>query len=178
MNHSSNGSHRVAGVSTLAVHAGELRQKAVNAITDPIVCSATYTFANTQAVIDFLEKKEDREEYGRYGNPGEKVVERKLAALENGEDAILYASGMAAFVGVLMATLQAGDEVVFFDECYHRSREFCSQHLSRFGVVTRQIRSCDYEAMDAAITPKTQLLVSASPTNPPLRVADPDRPRR
>ena len=50
MNHSSNGSHR-PGVSTLAVHAGELRQKAVNSITDPIVCSATYTFANTQAVI-------------------------------------------------------------------------------------------------------------------------------
>ena len=96
MNHSSNGSHRVPGASTVAVHAGELRQKAGNAITDSIVCSATYTFANTQAVLDYLEKKEDREEYGRYGNPGEKVVERKLATLENGEDAILYASGMAA----------------------------------------------------------------------------------
>ena len=105
MNHSSNGSHR-AGTSTLAVHAGELRQKAGNALTDSIVCSATYTFANTQAVIDFVEKKQDREEYGRYGNPGEKVVERKLAALENGEDAILYASGMAAIVGVLMAKLK------------------------------------------------------------------------
>ncbi len=175
MNHSSNGSHRAAGVSTLAVHAGELRQKAGNALTDSIVCSATYTFANTQAVIDFLEKKQDREEYGRYGNPGEKVVERKLAALENGEDAILYASGMAAIVGVLMAKLNAGDEVVFFDECYHRSREFCSQHLSRFGVVTRQIRCCDYEAMEAAITPKTKLLVSESPTNPHLSVVDLER---
>jgi len=175
MNHSSNGSHRAAGVSTLAVHAGELRQKAGNAHTDSIVCSATYTFANTQAVIDFLEKKQDREEYGRYGNPGEKVVERKLAALENGEDAILYASGMAAIVGVLMAKLNAGDEVVFFDECYHRSREFCSQHLSRFGVVTRQIRCCDYEAMEAAITPKTKLLVSESPTNPHLSVVDLER---
>src|SRR5436309_16061689 len=117
MNHSSNGSHR-PGASTLAVHAGELRQKAVNSITDPIVCSSTYTFANTQAVSYFLEQKEDRDEYGRYGNPGEKVVERKLATLENGEDAILYASGMAAIVGVLMAKLNAGDEVVLFDEYY------------------------------------------------------------
>src|SRR6476619_8385315 len=98
MTHSSNGSHR-PGASTIAVHAGEERQKAVNAITDPIVCSATYTFANTQAVLDFLHNKEDREEYGRYGNPGEKVVERKTAMLEGGEDAILYASGMAAIVG-------------------------------------------------------------------------------
>jgi cystathionine gamma-synthase len=175
MSHSSNGSHHALGASTLAVHAGELRQKAVNSITDPIVCSATYTFANTRAVIDYLEKKEDREEYGRYGNPGEKVVERKIAALEGGEDAILYASGMAAMVGILMSKLNAGDEVVFFDECYHRSREFCTKHLSRFGIVTRQVKTCDYEAMAEAITPKTRLLVSESPTNPHLSVVDLDR---
>jgi cystathionine gamma-synthase len=175
MNHASNGSHRSPGASTLAVHAGEERQKAASAITDPIVCSATYTFANTQAVIDYIEQKLDREEYGRYGNPGEKVVERKLAALDGGEDAVLYASGMAAFVGLLMAKLSAGDEVVFFDECYHRSREFCTKHLSRFGVVTRQVRACDYEAMAAAITDKTKLLISESPTNPHLSVVDLER---
>src|SRR5262245_903980 len=70
-------SNRPPGPSTLAVHAGEDRQKPVNAITDPIVCASTYTFASTQAVIDFIEQKQPREEYGRYGNPGEKVVERK-----------------------------------------------------------------------------------------------------
>jgi len=175
MTHSSNGSPRACGASTLAVHAGEERQKAVNSITDPIVCSATYTFASTQAVIDYLEQKQDREEYGRYGNPGEKVVERKLSMLESGEDAILYASGMAAIVGLLMAKLNAGDEVVFFDECYHRSREFCAKHLSRFGVVTRQVKTCDYEAMAAAITQRTKLLVSESPTNPHLSVVDLER---
>lgn len=175
MSSSSNGSHRGPGASTLAVHAGELRQKAVNAITDPIVCAATYTFESTQAVIDYLEQKQDREEYGRYGNPGEKVVERKLAALEGGEDTILYASGMAAMVGLLMAKLNAGDEVVFFDECYHRSREFCTKHLARFGVVTRQVKTCDFGAMDAAINTRTRLLVSESPTNPHLSVVDLER---
>jgi cystathionine gamma-synthase len=163
---------RLAGPSTLAVHAGEARQKPINSITDPIVCAATYTFPNTQAIIDFIEQKQDREEYGRYGNPSEKVVERKLAALEAGEDAVLYASGMAAIVGLLMTKLNAGDEVVFFDECYHRSREFCTKHLSRFGVVTRQVKACDYEAMAAAINPQTKLLVSESPTNPHLSVVD------
>jgi cystathionine gamma-synthase len=166
---------RTPGTSTLAVHAGEERQKAGNAITDSIVCAATYTFANTQAVLDFLEQKQDREEYGRYGNPGEKVVERKLATLEGGEDAILFASGMAGIVGVLMAKLNGGDEVVFFDECYHRSREFCTKHLARFGVVTRQVKTCDYQAMAAAINDKTRLLVSESPTNPHLSVVDLER---
>jgi cystathionine gamma-synthase len=161
--------------STVAVHAGEERQKPGHSITDPIFCSSTYTFANSQAVIDFIEQKLPREEYGRYGNPSEKVVERKLAALEGGETALLFSSGMAAIVGLLMAKLNAGDEVIFFDECYHRSREFCVKHLSRFGVVTRQVRACDYEAMEAAINPKTRLLVSESPTNPHLSVVDLER---
>ncbi len=163
------------GLSTLAVHAGEARQKSAHAITDPIFCSSTYTFPTTQSVIDYIEQKQPREEYGRYGNPTERVVERKLAALDGGEMAVLFSSGMAALVGLLMTRLNAGDEVVFFDECYHRSREFCTQHLSRFGVVTRQVPACDYEAMAAAITPRTKLLISESPTNPHLSIVDLER---
>lgn len=157
---------------TLAVHAGEARQKPGDAITDPMFCASTYTFGDTQAVIDFIEEEQPREEYGRYGNPSERVAERKLAALEGGEDAVLYSSGMAAIVGVLMAKLNAGDEVIFFDECYHRSREFCGKHLSRFGVTTRQVKTGDYDAMEAAITPATRMLVSESPTNPHLSCVD------
>jgi cystathionine gamma-synthase len=164
-----------SGVSTIAIHAGEARQKPGDAITDPIFCASTYTFADTQSVIDFIQQKLPREEYGRYGNPGEKVVERKLAALEGGEAALLFSTGMAAIVGLLMTKLSAGDEIIFFDECYHRSREFCSMLLSRFGVVTRQVPACDYEAMEAAVTPRTKLLVSESPTNPHLSVVDLDR---
>ena len=113
------------GVSTLSVHAGEDRQKVNNAITDSVVLASTFTFEDTQSIISFIENGEDRGEYGRYGVPGEKVVERKLAALEGAEEAIVYSSGMAAFVGVLNSTLSSGDEIVFFDECYHRSREYC-----------------------------------------------------
>jgi cystathionine gamma-synthase len=161
-----------SGLSTVSVHAGEDRQKFASAITDPMFCASTYTFPNTASVIEFIEQKLPREEYGRYGNPSEKVVERKLAALEGGESALLFSSGMSAIVGLLMAKLSAGDEVVFFNECYHRSREFCKKHLARFGVITREVPACDYAAMEAAITPKTRLLVSESPTNPHLSVVD------
>lgn len=161
--------------STDAVHAGEDRQKSGDSITDPIFCTSTYSFANTESVIRFIEDQQPREEYGRYGNPSEKVVERKLAVLDGGQEALLLSSGMAAAVVLLMAKLNAGDEVVMFDECYHRTREFCDKHLSRFGVLTRQIKTCDYEALEAAITPKTKLLVSESPTNPHLSVVDVDR---
>ena len=161
-----------AGISTISVHAGELHHKPMDSITDPVVLASTYTFEDTQSVIDFIEQKLPREEYGRYGNPNERIVERKLAALEGGEQAVIYSSGMAAIVGVFMAKLSAGDEVVFFDECYHRSREFCAKHLSRFGVKTHQVPACDYDAMEAAINENTKLLVSESPTNPHLSCVD------
>lgn len=160
------------GRSTLAVHAGESRQKLANALTDPIFATSTYTFENTQAVIDYIEQQQPREEYGRYGNPSMRVVERKLAALDGGESALLFSTGMTALAGLLLAKLNAGDEVIFFDECYHRSREFCGKHLARFGVVTRQVKACDYDAMQSAITPRTRLLISESPTNPHLSVVD------
>jgi cystathionine gamma-synthase len=160
------------GPSTTAVHAGEDRIKPGFAITDPIFAASTYTFADTQAIVDFIEQSQPREEYGRYGNPGEKVVERKLAALEGAEEAVLFSSGMAALVGLLMAHVSAGDEIVFFDECYHRSREFCRKHLTRFGVGFREVPTCDYAAMEAAITPRTRFIVSESPTNPHLSVVD------
>jgi biopolymer transport protein ExbB len=53
-----------------------------------------------------------------------------------------------------MTKLSAGDEIVFFDQCYHRSREFCAKHLSRFGVVTHQVKTGDMQAMEAAINAK------------------------
>lgn len=161
--------------STLSVHAGEARQKPGDALTDPIFCASTYSFASTADVLEYIEKKLPREEYGRYGNPNERTAEKKLAALEGGEDAVLYSTGMAAIVGLLTAKLDAGDEVVFFDECYHRSREFCVKHMSRFGVVTRQVKTGDYDAMERAVGPRTKLLISESPTNPHLSVIDLER---
>ncbi|QDT06395.1 Cystathionine beta-lyase [Rubripirellula lacrimiformis] len=160
------------GLSTQCVHSGELRQKPEGSITQPIFTASTYTFASTDDLLRFVHGEDQREEYGRYGSPNEKSVEAKLAALDNAEDAILYSSGMAAIVGLLMTKLNSGDEIVFFDQCYHRSREFCAKTMSRFGVVTHQVPTGDFGAMEAAINDRTKIIVSESPTNPHLTSVD------
>lgn len=162
-------------LATLCVHGGEDRFKPCHSITDPVFFTATYTFPNTAAVLDYVEKKLPRDEYGRYSNPTERVLEQKLAAIEGGESAVAFATGMAAVTCYLMSKVQAGDEIVLFDECYHRSREFCTKVLGKYGVVTHQIPACDYEKMEAAINPRTKLLISESPTNPHLSVVDLER---
>lgn len=166
------------GNSTRAVHAGTKRRKAFNALNTPIVQTATYTFGDTQELIDFMERKtwgdgDDREEYGRYGNPTVAAVEHKLAALDAAEDAVLYASGMAAVTSLLLSVLPAGAHIVMTDDCYRRTRQFCLTFLKRFGIETTVVSMGDYEAMEAAIIPKkTRFIISESPTNPYLRIAD------
>lgn len=166
------------GKSTRAVHGGTKRRKAYNALNTPIVQTATYTFGDTQELIDFMESKtwgdgDEREEYGRYGNPTVSAVERKLAAMDSGEDAVLYASGMAAITSLLLSVLPSGAHIVMTDDCYRRTRQFCQTFLKRFGIETTVVPMGDYEAMETAIIPKkTRVIISESPTNPYLRIAD------
>jgi len=166
---------RSPGWSTLSVHGGEKHEKARSALTDPIYLASTYSFADTQSLVDFIVEKQPREEYARYGNPTGKTVERKLAVLEGAEDAVLYSAGMTAIAGLLLGKLSAGDEIVLVDECYLRTRDLCLQELSRYGITTRLVPPCDYEALQAAITPATRLLFSELPTNPHLSVIDLER---
>lgn len=170
------------GNSTRAVHGGVKRNKAYHSLNTPIVQTATYTFRNTQDLINYMESRtwgdgvEDREEYGRYGNPTVAAVERKLAALDSGEDAVLFASGMSAVTSLLLAVLPAGAHIVMTNDCYRRTRQFCNTFLARFGIETTVVPMGDYEALEAAIIPKkTRFIISESPTNPYLRIADVER---
>jgi cystathionine gamma-synthase len=172
------------GSSTRSVHGGTKRRKAFNSLNTPIVQTATYTFGDTQELIDFMERKtwgdgDDREEYGRYGNPTVSAVERKLAALDSGEDAVLYASGMSAVTSLLLSILPSGAHIVMTDDCYRRTRQFCLTFLKRFGIETTVVPMGNYEALEAAIIPKkTRFIISESPTNPYLRIADLERVAR
>lgn len=169
------------GESTRAVHSGTRRRKAFSALTTPIVQTATYTFGNTQELVDFMESKtwgdgHLREEYGRYGNPTVRAVEEKLAALDNGEDAVLYASGMNAVTSLLLTVLPTGSHIVMTNDCYRRTRQFCQTFLKRLGIETTVVNVGNYDALEAAIVPKqTRFIISESPTNPYLRIADLER---
>ena len=84
------------GLDTLAVRGGERRQNGHDAVTMPIVCTATYGFSSTREIRDHFEGRIAREEYGRYGNPTVRAAEAKVAALEGSETAALFDSGMSA----------------------------------------------------------------------------------
>jgi cystathionine gamma-synthase len=163
------------GPSTLAVHAGEPRLKPGHALATPIIQTATFTFTDTQELKDHFDGKIERVEYGRYGNPTQRIAETKLAALEGAGDCLLFASGMAAMTTSLFAMLSRGTHVVVTDDSYRRTRQFLNQTLHRYGIEVSTVPAGDYEALEDAIRPTTRVLVSESPTNPYNRVLDLER---
>lgn len=157
---------------TEVVHAGEPRTHAHDALTPPIVQTATYSFRDTAELIEFMEGRKQREEYGRYGNPSVRVVETRLAAIEGADDALLFGSGMAAITTAILALVKSGSHVVLFADCYRRTRQFVTQFLDRFGVTHTLVAPADVDALAAAIRPETRLVISEAPTNPYLNVVD------
>jgi cystathionine gamma-synthase len=139
------------------------------------VQTATYTFSDTQELHDHFQHRIEREEYGRYGNPTQRVAEQKLAALEGAEDCLLFASGMAAITTTLYAVLSHNSHVVVTDDSYRRTRQFLTQTLHRYGIEVSTVPAGDYQAIEEAIRPMTRLLVSESPTNPYNRIVDMER---
>lgn len=168
---------RTTGPSTQAVHAGRTRRQPHHALTTPLVQTATYTFDDTADLVGFMQSRvwgdgADRAEYGRYGNPTVRAVEARLAALDGAEDALLYASGMAAVTNTLLSVLPTGSHVILTDDCYRRTRQFALTFLKRLGIESTLVPMGDYDALESAIRPNTRVIVSESPTNPYLRVLD------
>jgi len=160
------------GSSTSAVHGGEREHQQTEAITTPIYQTSTFWFRNSEELIAFQEGRLHREEYGRYGNPTWKAVERKLCELEGAEEAVLFASGMCAATTLFFALLPAGSHLVVTSDCYRRTRQFIRDYLTRMGVETTVIDPADTKQLESALRDETALFFTESPTNPYLRVTD------
>ncbi len=163
------------GLSTLAVHAGEVRYNEYGAITTPIVQSSTFIFKNTKEIRELAQGAKTRYEYGRYGHPTQYAAEGKLAALEAAEDAVLFSSGMSALTTSLFALLNAGDHMIVTDDAYKRTFDFCKTRLIKFDIACTVVKMCDYDAIKRAIRKNTRIFLSESPTNPYLNIMDLER---
>ena len=164
-----------AGYSTRAVHAGEVRYNEYGSVTTPIVQTSTFIFKNVEEIRKLVTGDVERFEYGRYGHPTQLAAERKLAALEEAEDAVLFSSGMSAITTTLLFLLKAGDHMIITDDAYKRTLDFCKSYLDQYDIECSVVRMCDYEAMEKAIKPNTRVFFSESPTNPYLNIMDLDR---
>ena len=146
-------------IQTQVVHAG---YEPVSDISQPIHLSTTF-------------KRESHEQVGGYtrsGNPNRTALEKKLALLEHGVDAIAFSSGMAAVNALFETTLTSGTNVIFPDDCYHGTRSLLKNLLETKGITSKQVDMSSVNNIAAAIDGNTRLIWIESPSNPQLKITD------
>ncbi|MEO6055931.1 MAG: PLP-dependent transferase, partial [Gemmatimonadales bacterium] len=151
-------------IETLAVHAGHAADPATGAVTPPIYLSTTFARdADGNLPHGFL--------YARSDNPTRRELERALAALEGGETALAFASGMAATAAVFQSMLP-GEHVIAPQDAYYGTARLLNEVMAGWGLASTLVNMTDLHAVAAAVTPATRLVWIETPSNPSLAVTD------
>ena len=149
---------------TLAVHAGNAPDDATGAVAPPLHLSTTFRHGPAgERVAGY--------EYQREGNPTNDRLREALAALEGGETACTFASGMAAMT-TLLECLPNGARVLFPDDCYSGLRMLFQEFLPERGLVAEVIDMGDLDAVRAACATPVSMLWIETPSNPLMKVSD------
>lgn len=152
-------------IDTKLIHAGEPNPLIQGAVSIPIFQSSTFEYAGQESYHDLR--------YIRLNNtPNHVALHEKLAALENGEAAVVSASGMAAISTTLLALLSAGDHFLAQDCLYGGTHDLITKDLPAYGISSDFICGKDAEAWKELLRPNTKAVYVESITNPLMQVAD------
>jgi len=159
------------GFDTKLVHSGDF-DDAFGAAVTPIYQTSTFAFKNADQGAALFAGKEKGFIYTRIGNPTIEALENKLADLENGTGAVVFASGMGAVSALYAATLKAGDHMIGSEAMYGPSRAIMESFFKDFGVESTFVDTADIDLIKKAIKPNTKLIYVESPTNPTMVLTD------
>lgn len=148
---------------TKVIHAGIKPDPLTGAVMTPIYQTSTYKQDAPGVHKGY--------EYARTQNPTREVLEKNLAALENGYGAVSFSSGLAALDAILK-TLKSGDEIISCNDLYGGSYRQIKTIFEKLGIKSRFIDMTNLQNLKDAINPSTKLIWVETPTNPMLQIVD------
>ncbi len=163
---------RKLGFATQCVRAGDPDDDRWGAVAPPIYQTSTFASDTTLEQWEIIEGRRLGHCYTRYSNPTTRGLETKMATLEGGEDAVAFASGMAAVSACVLACVKRGDRAVVQRDVYGGTFEVFHRLLPRFGVRVTTVNATDLVQVRAAARRGTRLIYVETPANPLLSVVD------
>jgi methionine-gamma-lyase len=157
---------------TLAVHAGEDRLANHGAVSVPIYTASVFAFADADEASAIHNEEEPGYYYGRLGNPTTNALERTIVELERGEDAIAFASGMAAISAAVFSVCKSGDHIVAPASMYSTATNLFHYIGKHFGIQTTFVDATKAQNYEAASQSNTKLYWTESPSNPTVQITD------
>ena len=160
------------GFETLAIHAGAQPDPTTGARTTPIYHSASFVFQDTAHAASLFNLEVPGHIYSRISNPTVAVFEQRVAAMEGGVAAVATASGQAALHIAITTLMGQGGHIVCSSTVYGGTVNLLINTLPRFGISTTFVDPKDHDALRAAITADTGLLIGETIGNPIMNVLD------
>jgi cystathionine beta-lyase/cystathionine gamma-synthase len=158
--------------ATELIYRPETLGDAAAPLTTPIYETTTFVFDNAAQVRAYNEGRSGKFLYSRYANPTVVEVEKKIAALEGAEAALVLSSGQAATITALLALVGSGDEIVCSSAIYGGTLHLIGDLLQKFGVTSRFVTIDELRDPAKVLSDRSKLLWFESPINPTLRCVD------
>lgn len=176
-------SDEVPHFETICAHLGENPEEYRGAVIPPIYQNSLFTFPNCAARERNYAPStaegghsaggvSEMYDYSRVCNPTTDIVEAKIAALEGGERARCFGSGMGAISAAILGCVKAGDHVIAPDTVYGPTRQFLRDYLKRFGVGVTFVEGSNVQEWADALRPNTTLLFLESPSSVIMKQQD------
>ncbi len=160
------------GFATLAVHGSGGIDPTTGAVSPPIYQSSTFAFKISQHGADLFSGKEEGYIYSRILNPTQQALEREMAFLEEGEEALAFGSGMAAITTAVITFCNSGENFVSSRTLYGGTHAMYLKVLPRFNIIPKEVDALDLNQVEDAIDEKTRFIFIETPANPTIQVID------
>ena len=159
-------------ISYIINELGEERGNYFNAIAPPIIQTSNFAFSKVDEMRKAFEDEYSTYLYSRGLNPTVDILCKKLAALDNAEDCLVFNSGAAAIFAAVLANVKSGDHIVSVDRPYTWAQKMFNDILPRFNVAVTYIDGTSIENFERAILPNTTLIYLESPNSWDFAIQD------
>lgn len=158
--------------ATRAIHGGHDAAGHQGALNPPIYWSSTFAFESAEQGAARFAGEEPGMIYSRVTNPTVANLETRLAALENGEAAVAFGSGMGAITSLVWTLLRPGDEMLVDLTLYGCTHSLVHHLLPQFGIVVKAADFTEPDNLRAHLNARTKLVFFETPANPNMRLTD------
>ncbi|SFN41089.1 O-succinylhomoserine sulfhydrylase [Paenimyroides ummariense] len=140
----------------------------------PLFLTSSFVFEDTEDMRASFAEEKDRNIYSRFSNPNVSEFIEKMVLLENAEDGVGFATGMAAVYNTLVTFLNSGDHIVSASSVFGSTHTLFTKYLPKWNIETTYFNISEPESIEAKIQSNTKILFVETPTNPGVEIIDLD----